>query len=55
MSELFEAVEKRLQKEKDHDETVALWRRIWVQYEQEGLDGVQDLAEGLLMVPKEDE
>jgi hypothetical protein len=54
MSELFEAVEKRLLKEKDQDETVTLWRKIWACYAQDGLDGVQELMDGLLMVPEED-
>jgi hypothetical protein len=55
MSELFEAVERRLQKEKDQDETVTLWRSIWARYEQDGLDGVQELMDSLLIVPGKDE
>lgn len=55
MSELFGAVEKRLQKEKDQDETVTLWRRIWACYEQDGLEGAQELIDSLLMVPEEDQ
>jgi hypothetical protein len=55
MSELFEAVEKRLLKEKDQDETVALWRNIWTCYAQDGLDGVQELVDSLLIVPEENE
>ena len=55
MSELFEAVEERLQKDKDQNETVTLWRSIWERYEQDGLDGVQEMMDNLLMVPEEDE
>ena len=57
MSELFEAVEKRLLKEKDQDETVTLWRRIfiWACYEPDGLDGVQELMGSLLLVPENDQ
>ena len=47
MSELFEAVEKRLLKDKDQDETVALWRKIWACYAQDRLDGVQELVDSL--------
>jgi len=53
MSELFDAVEKRLMKEKDHEETVALWRRVWERYEDSGLDGVQELMDAHLIVPED--
>ena len=55
MSELYEAVEKRLLKEKDQEETVTLWRNIWACYSQDSIDGVQDLMKSLLVVPEEDE
>jgi hypothetical protein len=55
MSELFDAVETRLLKERDHDETLTLWRRIWTCYEQDGLDAVHELMDSLLVVPEEDE
>ena len=55
MSEIFEAVEKRLLREKDQDETVALWRRIWTHYDQHGSNGVEELMDNLLAVPEGDE
>jgi hypothetical protein len=55
MSELFDVVEKRLQKEKDHEETVALWRSIFARYEESGTDGVEQLMDELLIVPEESE
>ena len=54
MSELFEAVQKRLLKEKDCDETAALWRRIWEHCEEDGLAGVQELINDALVAPRED-
>jgi len=55
MSELLEAVEKLLQREKDHDATVNLWRRVWARYEQGDTEGVQDLIDGLLILPGDGE
>ncbi len=55
MSELSQAVEKELLKQRDHGATVNLWREIWTRYEHEGLDGVSGYLDELLASPEEDQ
>ncbi|MBI4348092.1 MAG: hypothetical protein HY553_14640 [Elusimicrobia bacterium] len=55
MSEIREAVSKRLRVNKDHAETLALWEELWAQYEEGGKDAVEEfLAELMNNRPDED-
>ncbi|UQA61392.1 hypothetical protein [Polyangium aurulentum] len=51
MDELNAAVVEHLKAQRDHEDVVALWEKLWMRFRRDGADGVEELLQELLEVP----
>lgn len=52
MDEFNATVLEQLTAQRDHDDVVALWEKIWTRFQRDGAVGVEELLEGLLERPE---